>query len=60
MTNNKQIKNSPNHYEIFSRRHVEQLVKDFINKNQIVAFYGKDSEGVFEVKFAVNEEVGEQ
>ena len=48
---NKQIKNSPNHYEVLSRNFVEQLVKDFINRNQIVAYEGKHNKGVFEVHF---------
>ena len=51
----KQIKNSPNHYEVFSRNYVEKLVCDFINKNQIVAHYGKDDDGIFEVRFKVKE-----
>jgi len=53
---NKQIKNSPNHYEVLSRNFVEQLVKDFINRNQIVAYEGKHNKGVFEVRFSVKEE----
>lgn len=53
---NKQIKNSPNHYEVLSRNFVEQLVKDFINRNQIVAYEGKHNKGVFEVHFSVKEE----
>ena len=51
----KQIKNSPNHYEVFSRNYVEKLVCDFVNKNQIVAHYGKDDDGIFEVRFKVKE-----
>ena len=50
------IKNSPNHYETHSRPYVEKLVEDFINKNQIMAHYGKDDTGVFEVRFSVKEE----
>ena len=53
--NKKQIRNSPNHYEVFSRNYVEKLVCDFVNKNQIVAHYGKDDDGVFEVRFSVKE-----
>ncbi len=52
---NKQIKNSPNHYEIHSRKYVEEMVIDFVNKNQIVAHFGKDDQGIFEVRFAVKE-----
>tara|TARA_R100001443_G_scaffold71986_1_gene80112 strand:- start:44 stop:373 length:330 start_codon:yes stop_codon:yes gene_type:complete len=51
----KQIKNSPNHYEVFSRNYIEKLVCDFVNKNQIVAHYGKDDDGIFEVRFKVKE-----
>tara|TARA_R110002050_G_scaffold283258_1_gene431576 strand:+ start:424 stop:597 length:174 start_codon:yes stop_codon:yes gene_type:complete len=51
----KQIKNSPNHYETHSRDYVEKLVIDFINKNQILAHYGKDSEGIFQVNYMVEE-----
>ena len=49
------IKNSPNHYETHSRSYVEKLVEDFINKNQIMAYYGKDNTGIFEVRFSVKE-----
>ena len=49
------IKNSPNHYETHTRPYVEKLVEDFINKNQIMAYYGKDDTGVFEVRFSVKE-----
>ena len=51
----KQIQNSPNHYETHSRKYVEKMVCDFINKNQILAHYGKDDQGIFEVRFAVKE-----
>ena len=50
------IKNSPNHYEAHKRSYVEKLVEDFINKNQIMAYYGKDTTGVFEIRFSVKEE----
>ena len=50
------IKNSPNHYETHTRPYVEKLVEDFINKNQIMAYYGKDDTGVFEVRFSVKEQ----
>ena len=56
----KQIKNSPNHYEVLSRNFVEQLVKDFINRNQIVAYEGKHNKRVFEVHFSVREESGDK
>jgi len=51
----KQIQNSPNHYETHSRKYVEKMVCDFINKNQILAHYGKDDQGIFEVRFSVKE-----
>ena len=31
------------------------MVIDFVNKNQIVAHFGKDDQGIFEVRFAVKE-----
>ena len=52
----KQIKNSPNHYETHSRKYVEKMVCDFINDNQIMAHYGKDTQGIFEVRFEVKDE----
>lgn len=51
----KQIKNSPNHYETHSREYIEKLICDFINEKQIKAYYGKDDDGIFEVRFAVKE-----
>tara|TARA_R110000803_G_scaffold124840_1_gene192534 strand:+ start:283 stop:456 length:174 start_codon:yes stop_codon:yes gene_type:complete len=50
------IKNSSNHYETHSRKYVEKMVCDFINDNQIMAYYGKDDTGVFEVRFSVKED----
>ena len=32
------------------------ILLDFINKNQIMAYYGKDDTGIFEVRFSVKEE----
>ena len=52
----KQIKNSPDHYETHSRKYVEKMVCDFINDNQIMAHYGKDKQGIFEVRFEVKDE----
>ena len=52
---NKQIQNSPDYYETHSRKYVEKMVCDFINKNQILAHYGKDDQGIFEVRFSVKE-----
>ena len=42
-------------YKIYSRSKVEKLVTDFIEEHKIYAIYGKDSEGLFEVKFLVEE-----
>ena len=44
-----------NEYKIYPRSKVEKLVTDFIEEHKIYAQYGKDSEGIFEVKFLVNE-----
>ena len=43
-------------YKIYSRSKVEKLVTDFIKEHKIYAQYGKDSEGLFEVKFLVEED----
>jgi ribosomal protein L31 len=40
---------------VTTRTEVESLVTEFIEKNKLDAFYGKDIEGIFEVKFAVTE-----
>ena len=52
----KQIKNNPNHYETHDREYVEKMVCDFVNDNQIMAHYGKDEQGIFEVRFEVKDE----
>ena len=44
-------------YKIYPRSTVEKLVTDFIEKHKIYAQYGKDFEGLFEVKFLVKEEL---
>ena len=44
-------------YKIYPRSKVEKLVTDFIKEHKIYAQYGKDSEGLFEVKFLVEEEI---
>ena len=44
-------------YKIYSRSKVEQLVADFIEEHKIYAQYGKDSEGLFNVQFLVEEEI---
>ena len=46
-------------YKIYPRSKVEQLVTDFIEKHKIYAQYGKDSEGLFNVQFLVEEEEDE-
>ena len=48
-----------NKYKIYSRSKVEKLVTDFIEEHKIYAQYGKDQEGLFEVKFLVEEEIDE-
>ena len=44
-------------YKIYPRSKVEKLITDFIEEHKIYAQYGKDSEGLFEVKFLVEEEI---
>ena len=46
-------------YKIYPRSKVEKLVTDFIVEHKIYAIYGKDSEGLFEVKFLVEEDIDE-
>tara|TARA_Y100000401_G_scaffold80689_1_gene66087 strand:- start:496 stop:648 length:153 start_codon:yes stop_codon:yes gene_type:complete len=46
-------------YKIYPRSKVEKLVTDFIEEHKIYAQYGKDSEGLFEVKFLVEEDINE-
>ena len=46
-------------YKIYSRSKVEKLVADFIEEHRIYAQYGKDSEGLFNVQFVVEEEINE-
>jgi len=47
------------HYKIYRRSKVEKLVTDFIEEHKIYAQYGKDSEGLFNVQFLVEEEEDE-
>ena len=42
-------------YKILPRPEVEQLVVDFIEEHKIYAQYGKDTEGLFNVQFLVEE-----
>ena len=60
------MKNEPNQigtdntdYKIYSRSKVEKLVTDFIEEHKIYAQYGKDSEGLFNVQFLVEEKEDE-
>ena len=46
-----------NEYKIYPRYKVEKLVTDFIEEHKIYAQYGKDSEGLFNVQFLVEEEI---
>ena len=43
-------------YKIYPRSKVEKLVTDFIEEHKIYAQYGKDSEGLFNVQFLVEED----
>tara|TARA_B100002051_G_scaffold191732_1_gene181744 strand:+ start:799 stop:945 length:147 start_codon:yes stop_codon:yes gene_type:complete len=43
-------------YKIYPRSKVEKLLVEFIEKNAIYAQYGKDTEGLFNVQFLVEEE----
>ena len=42
-------------YKIYPRSKVEKLLTDFIEEHKIYAQYGKDSEGLFNVQFLVEE-----
>ena len=48
---------SNNENKIYPRSKVEKLVTDFIEEHKIYAQYGKDSEGLFNVQFLVEEEI---
>ena len=57
------MKNEPNQigtdntdYKIYSRSKVEKLVTDFIVEHKIYAIYGKDTTGLFNVQFLVDED----
>ena len=43
-------------YKIYPRSKVEKLVTDFIEEHKIYAEYGTDNQGVFEVRFIVEED----
>jgi len=42
-------------YKILPRSEVEKLVVDFIEQHKIYAQYGRDTEGLFNVQFLVEE-----
>ena len=48
-----------NKYKVSPRSKVEKLVIEFIEEHKIYAQYGKDSEGLFNVQFLVEEEINE-
>ena len=48
-----------NKYKVYPRSKVEKLVIEFIEEHKIYAQYGKDSEGLFNVQFLVEEEINE-
>ena len=43
-------------YKIYPRSKVEELVLDFIEEHKIYAEYGTDDDGIFEVRFVVEED----
>ena len=45
-----------NKYKVSPRSKVEKLVIEFIEEHKIYAQYGKDTEGLFNVQFLVEEE----
>ena len=45
-----------NKYKIYPRSKVEKLVTDFIEEHKIYAVYGTDDNGIFEVRFVVEED----
>ena len=45
-----------NKYKVYPRSKVEKLVIEFIEEHKIYAQYGKDTEGLFNVQFLVEEE----
>jgi len=47
-------------YKIYPRSKVEKLVTDFIEEHKLDTIYGKDEEGLFEVKFLVEEDYEEE
>tara|TARA_R100001163_G_C4872847_1_gene73834 strand:- start:324 stop:479 length:156 start_codon:yes stop_codon:yes gene_type:complete len=46
-------------YKIHPRSKVEKLVLDFVEEHKIYAEYGTDDNGIFEVRFVVEEDEDE-
>ena len=44
-------------HKIYPRSKVEKLLTNFIEEHKIYAQYGKDTEGLFNVQFLVEEEI---
>ena len=53
------LKMTNNKYKIYPRTKVEDLVLDFIEEHKIYAEYGTDDNGIFEVRFVVEEDEDE-
>ena len=43
-------------YKIYPRSKVEKLVLDFVEEHEIYAVYGTHDNGIFEVRFVVEED----
>ena len=56
MMTNKSENKMKTEYKIYPRTKVENLVLDFIEEHKIYAEYGTDDQGVFEVRFIVEED----
>ena len=54
-----QRRNQMSDWKVRPRSEVEELVTTFVVENKMSAYYGKDTEGVFVVKFMVEEEPDE-
>ena len=48
-----------NKYKIYPRSMVEKLVLNFVEEHKIYAEYGTDDDGIFEVRFVVEEDIDE-
>jgi len=47
-------------FRILPRSEVKEMVRNFVMDNNIYAQYGKDSEGLFQVNFVVEEETEDE